>query len=321
MHKCKNKQFIHIALIHEWCFLPKANRNIFCQFFFSVTHWWIWSEQAVVLIFPGSLSFSCKLTRNFVKYTCSTQCLFSIALFALFGTKCALLRSKLYCLKCTVSKMRLHWIILEFYIDFYFEYEFLFVCLLFLFVFFFSTAIQSTVKKSYFQRFLGGTIITRRSIYRFFIFRRRKKKLLNSTNKDSLLYTNYKRDHTTMGSNGKPKWNDEFSMRLPAIAKSNKLYTIFFFIFSSHWHQVSTKCCEHTNFCFDFRFFSVEWSLFSNGKILYIRIAHTIVLTEYINWWYLLEWIRGKMFNNNAWTKIQWKDRQGEKKPSRTRHT
>lgn len=141
-------------------------------------------------------------------------------------------------------------------------YRFLFwvwiccVCLLFLFVFFSLDRYSIDRKEELFSEIFRWHNHHKTKHIDFSFSEEEKKKLLNSTNKDSLLYTNYKRDHTTMGSNGKPKWNiDEFTMRLPAIAKSNKLYTIFFSSFSSHWHQVSTKWNNmFTTHTFLFRF-------------------------------------------------------------------
>lgn len=145
--------------------LQSRTETSFAKFFLSVTHCWDWSElRPSCSFFQEVYRFPANSHGNLWNILVAHSVCFPSLCSHYLVQNAALLRSKLYCLKWTVSKMRLHWIILEFYIDFYFEYEFVVFVFCFFLFFFLSTAIQSTVKKSYFQRFLGGTIITRRSI-------------------------------------------------------------------------------------------------------------------------------------------------------------
>lgn len=152
----------------------------------------------------------------------------------------------------------------------------------FFFCFVLSTAIQWSVEKpsnqSYFQ--ISRWHNQEKHIYFHF------QEMLNSMNKTYLLYTNYKRDHTTMSSekcraselgtymfvNERERKTD--SKRIPWVmfAKSNKLHTIFPLTSSAD----RLICCIH-RYLFRFPFFP-------NGKIHDIRIVRTMVLTKSIDY-------------------------------------
>lgn len=95
--------------------------------------------------------------------------------------------------------------------------------------------------------------------------------MLNSMNKTYLLYTNYKRDHTTMSSEkcraselGTYMFVNERERERPiqrefhgSCLLNQTNYTRFF-----HWHQVPTGLyVVYIDICFDFRFFQMEKSM------------------------------------------------------------